>query len=584
MQRWIGWLLFWSLALAQGPQQLLTGHRAPVGAVAFGPGGQLALGADAYILYLTDGRFSRNLSGHADTVRSLDFALDGTLLSASSDTTLRLWNPQNGLLKGVLQGHRDQVWSARISPDGQQVLSGGADGELRLWEAKGPGQSIYMGRGWVYSVGFWPGESLWAAGGQNGVLLWNPTVGRQLPLLSPLSVRALAWGPGGRLAIGDQDGQLQIWDAQGRFIQQWKAHHLAVGALTWHGNRLISGGQDGQIIFWEAGQPLKTLQTASVLSLAVGGNRLLSGHDDGRARLWSLEGELLRSLEPPAASVAALAYSPDGRLLASGGWEGEVWLWNRQGRPVRWLTEATLEITALAFSPDGEHLAAGSRDGLTRIYQTASGRLVQSLEAHGNGVGALAFAPNGRALATGGRDRLIRVWDWAKGQKVLEFRAHESHLTGLAWSPDGRTLYSSSADESLAWWGLRPEGVKLERRIMAHSRGIYGLALSPGGGLLATASHDQTLKLWEARSGRLLRTLAGHTEAAQALAFSPDGQRLASVGWDKTLRLWSVQGRLLQTTSGFVRPLYAVAWARDGRLAVGGGTLRQAGTIALFRP
>jgi len=119
---------------------------------------------------------------------------------------------------------------------------------------------------------------------------------------------------------------------------------------------------------------------------------------------------------------------------------------------------------------------------------------------------------------------------------------------------------------------------------MAHSRGIYGLALSPGGGLLATASHDQTLKLWDARSGKLLQTLTGHTEAAQALAFSPDEKRLASVGWDKTLRLWSVQGQLLQTTSGFVRPLYAVAWARDGRLAVGSGTPRQAGTIALFKP
>ncbi|WP_342586372.1 WD40 repeat domain-containing protein, partial [Meiothermus taiwanensis] len=44
----------------------------------------------------------------------------------------------------------------------------------------------------------------------------------------------------------------------------------------------------------------------------------------GRARLWSLQGALLRTLEPPAASVSALAYSPDGSLLASGGWDGEV--------------------------------------------------------------------------------------------------------------------------------------------------------------------------------------------------------------------------------------------------------------------
>lgn len=93
------------------------------------------------------GVFLRTLSGYTDTVRALDFASDGSLLSASSDTTLRLWDSQHGLLKQVLQGHRDQVWSARIRPDGRQVLSGSADGELRLWDTQGSSQSIHMGQG-----------------------------------------------------------------------------------------------------------------------------------------------------------------------------------------------------------------------------------------------------------------------------------------------------------------------------------------------------------------------------------------------------------------------------------------------------
>ena len=312
----MAWLLCCSLALALQPQQLLVGHRAPVGAVGFGPGGMLALGADSYVqLYRADRGFLRTLSGHADTVRALDFAPDGTLLSASSDTTLRLWNPQSGLLKGVLQGHRDQVWSARISPDGQQVLSGSADGELRLWDARGSSQSIYMGRGWMYSVGPGPKENLWAAGGQDGVLLWNPKSGHRLPLLGQISVRAVAWGPEGQLASGDRDGQIQLWDAEGRFVQQWKAHHLAVGSLVWSDDgQLISGGQDGQIIFWNHNKPLKSLQTASVLSLALAGNRLLSRHDDGQARLWSREGVLLQTVTTPRTEVQGFSVLTE-RLL-----------------------------------------------------------------------------------------------------------------------------------------------------------------------------------------------------------------------------------------------------------------------------
>ncbi|WP_407942658.1 WD40 repeat domain-containing protein, partial [Meiothermus luteus] len=139
-----------SLVGAQPSLGLLSGHRAPVSAVALGPDGTLALGADAYIqLYRPDGRLERTLSGHTDTVHALDFSSGGLLLSASADTTLRLWGPGGGG-QAVLRGHRHPVWSARFSPDGRRVLSGAADGELRLWGLEGGSRSRRMGQGWVY--------------------------------------------------------------------------------------------------------------------------------------------------------------------------------------------------------------------------------------------------------------------------------------------------------------------------------------------------------------------------------------------------------------------------------------------------
>ncbi|MCS7059285.1 MAG: WD40 repeat domain-containing protein [Meiothermus sp.] len=575
-------LLGLSLAGAQPSLQLLSGHRAPVGAVAFGPDGVLALGADAYIqLYRSDGRLERTLSGHTDTVYALDFSSTGLLLSASADTTLWLWDARSGEVRGSLRGHRQPVWTARFSPDGQLVLSGAGDGELRLWSLRGGSRSLQMGRGWVYGVGFSPDGGRAAGGGQDGVVLWNLTGGRPFPLLAGSSVRALAWGPQG-LITGDREGQVQFWSEEGGFVRQASAHRLAVSALVWGPDGPVSGGQEGRILRWKDGRPQNGWETAPVLSLALRERWLLSGHDDGRARLWSLDGGLVRVLEPPAASVAALAFSPDGRLLASGGWDGEVWLWE-QGRPIHRFNEASLEVAALAFSPDGGYLAAGGRDGLTRIYHLGEKRLLRALEAHDNGVSALAFSPDGQRLATGGRDRLVRVWDWRSGRRGLEFRAHESHVTGLAFTLKGRGLVSASSDESLAWWLLEPDGVRLLRRV-SHSGSVYSLAQSPDGQVLATGGRDPRVRIWDGRTGALLAVLEGHLEAVGALAFSPDGKRLASVGWDKALRVWNLEGRTLFSLSGFVRPLYAVAWSPKGDLAVGAGRLGQGGTIGLLRP
>jgi GTPase SAR1 family protein len=60
------------------------------------------------------------------------------------------------------------------SPDGARLLSGGADGTLRLWEAaSGRELAVLEGhKDWVWSVGWSPDGGLWAADAFGLVLLW----------------------------------------------------------------------------------------------------------------------------------------------------------------------------------------------------------------------------------------------------------------------------------------------------------------------------------------------------------------------------------------------------------------------------
>jgi WD40 repeat protein len=57
------------------------------------------------------------------------------VVSASFDTTVRLWRLDTGTSAGQLKGHTDRVTSVAVSPDSSRIVSGSADSTVRVWDA-----------------------------------------------------------------------------------------------------------------------------------------------------------------------------------------------------------------------------------------------------------------------------------------------------------------------------------------------------------------------------------------------------------------------------------------------------------------
>ena len=57
------------------------------------------------------------------------------IVTASSDTTARVWKASDGQLLATLSGHTGYVEDAKFSPDGQRVVTASHDNTGRVWNA-----------------------------------------------------------------------------------------------------------------------------------------------------------------------------------------------------------------------------------------------------------------------------------------------------------------------------------------------------------------------------------------------------------------------------------------------------------------
>ncbi len=240
--------------------------------------------------------------------------------------------------------------------------------------------------------------------------------------------------------------------------------------------------------------------------------------------------------------VNGVAFSPDGEQLASAGGDGAVKIWNSgTGKVIQTIEKAhTDSVLSVAFHPDGKHVASAGADEWVKVWDLTTGQEVftekcDAMRKDGSAYTVAFRPPDGQQLAAG-RAGAVRVWDWQTRQLLHTFPGHESHSISVAFSRDGRRLASGSFWEGVKLWDADTEGLPL-RTFPAHRHPLSALAFSADGCRLASASFDHSVKVWDMTTGELLHTML-HTGKVECVAFSPDGRRLASAGEDKTVRVW----------------------------------------------
>ncbi|GLQ79007.1 hypothetical protein GCM10007881_25240 [Mesorhizobium huakuii] len=286
--------------------------------------------------------------GHRDAVVWLAVAPDGrSIMSASTDRVIKLWDIGGKQLIRNLGIHKDMARTALYMPDGVSALTGGDDGEIVLRKlADGAVLHVFQAgqNGGVNKLAISPDGKRAVSGHDTGnVIVWDLVNNSVLHVLTghDWSISAVAVSPDGKQALsGSIDGTLKLWDIEsGKQLRSWHGHEQGTyGAVfTADGHHLVTGSGDLTIKVWDldSGREVKRFEghegTVYALALSADGKRLLSGSLDGTARLWDMEtGNQIALFDSQTGPIYAVAFAPDGTVL-TGGYDRTIRDWPAAG-------------------------------------------------------------------------------------------------------------------------------------------------------------------------------------------------------------------------------------------------------------
>ncbi|MEO8550233.1 MAG: protein kinase [Kofleriaceae bacterium] len=425
------------------------------------------------------------------------------------------------------------------------------------------------------------GTQLVAAG--DGGVAWVWTNGRVVELAAGTPITDATFDPsGGRVALGQRDGTVDVWDVEhATRIARTRCHDGAVTAVHFSnaGDRIASASEDGTACVWVVAKPDLLVLLRGHLRPVIDAKWIgqddrwiVTGSEDGTARVWDTAGGKL-VVSPlrheGTAAITQVVVSHDARLVLTTASDGTARVWELPAHPpdpgsvAPARLHATLvghegQILTAAFSADDTLIATGGSDRHANLWDPVRGRLLASFE-HDDIVTTVAFARADRELVAGVGTRGAVLWDARLDKQHIEL---ESAVHAIAVAPDGAV--AAGTDDSLVTL------VRDDRRsvLRGHVGRVRAVAFTPDGRTLVTAGDDSRPLVWDVATERVRGNLGEHAAPITAIAIAATGRTVATVAAGR-VELWTIAGAHVATFAPAGRAVTAIAFDRDGGLMAG---------------
>jgi WD40 repeat protein len=452
--------------------------------------------------------------------------------------------------------HGGMISFAAFLPDGKSILTAGEDYRIRVWDmgtgkeirtfdeiAKVPNQE-FADLGLPFQVAISADNKTLISFGRDGrVHVWDAATGKVRNSFSiypsqpgnPLNpfpgggMTVMSLSPDGKqLAIGDQAGQVEIWDTTKGTVQRSLVKSTANAGMQSYGPTVLFSS-DG-----------KLLASAGV---HAGANN--NQNPTFQLRVWDVQSgkQLFAHDQQNQGTPPTLVYSADNKRLALADQGVGVHIFDLENRKLwKKLRQQNDASGGLVFTPDGKKLLIKSvtntnireidlqSDKVGRRFGRA-GRQNNPAEIGGGlnpGTNGLILSGDGKRLAVVGESNSLRIIDLASNKELIEAKGHTDTVNWLRFAPDGKIVSTMGVEGRFCTWDSATGEENVKERVQHRlSVNVMGFgAISSDGKLLALFADDGSIELRDIRTKKKLQSIPMQIGA---LAFSPDSKILAGL-------------------------------------------------------
>ncbi|OLN93274.1 Striatin Pro11 [Colletotrichum chlorophyti] len=332
---------------------------------------------------------------------------DGWIFSGGQDATIRVWERGRVDPKATIEGHTDAVWALCVlpttlgaifgqtnqhgSPDRILLVSGSADGSVRLWAVSAPPQLTSP----------------------------QPGTNRPGPQGSRGRVRGNSMSSGSAFSSTPQPNMASSSPFNHALVHNIKrtdgstASPTCITPLSPNGDNFVVSYSDASILVYDTrtGEQTGTMDSSetydgtintsvnAVVATTVGLEQPQGGH-------------------PEDDTGAGGGPTGGGRSMAGSGVEGVI--------------------------------ISGHEDRFVRFFDANSGQCTYNMLAHPASISSLSLSPDGRELISAGHDASLRFWSLEKRSCTQEITSHRimrgEGVCSVVWSQDGKWVVSGGGD------------------------------------------------------------------------------------------------------------------------------------------
>jgi WD40 repeat protein len=521
----------------------------------------------------------RTLSGHAGGVNSCVVSADGTtIVSASSDGTLKVWDGRSGAERFTLSGHDRRVNGCAVSADGATIVSASNDQKLKVWDGSSGAERLTLSghvRGVNACAVSEDGATIVSASDDATLKVWDGRSGMERFTLS--SHDAVVWScavsaDGATIVSASADQTIRVWDGRSgaeRFTLKGHAGRVLGCAVSADGATIVSASSD-TLKIWDGRSGAECLTLSGhadwvrACAVSADGATIVSAADDKTLKMWDGRSAAERLTLSGHAGGLGCAVSADGATIVSASGDKTLKVWDGHSGDERLTLSGHVgPVLGCAVSADGGTIVSSSYDRTLKVWDGRSGAERLTLSGHAGAVLDCAVSADGATIVSAADDKKLKVWDGRSGAERFTLSGHADWVRGCAMSVDGATIVSASADGTLKVWDGRSGAERFA--LSGHAGAVLDCAVSADGATIVSASEDQTLKVWDGRNGAERFTLRGHADGVRGCAVSADGATIVSAADDGALKVWEGRTGECLSTLHVDGPLDGCACSADGK-------------------